>query len=171
MVVKHLRRATLTDGTTARESRRTGGASVPVGRDPADPVMTLRTPLYTLEDDQESLFLIIELPGASPNKIDLEVTDHDLVITATSDAIGAQSLFYRYHGTLTLPEEISRMIPRPSTTTGCCGLSFRRSEHRHRSGGKWRSRKHDLQKSKNRARCCRFECAKMRFGSHKLLVK
>jgi HSP20 family molecular chaperone IbpA len=106
MVVKHLRRATLADGTTARESRRAVGASVPLGREPADPIVTLRTPLYSLEDDQESLLLIIELPGAGPNKIDLEVTDHDLVITATSDPIGAESLFYRYHGTLTLPEEI-----------------------------------------------------------------
>jgi HSP20 family molecular chaperone IbpA len=106
MVVKHLRRATLADGTTAREGKKTGGANVPIGRDPAGPVVTLRTPLYTLEDDQESFLLIIELPGASPNKIDLEVTDHDLVITGTSDPIAAESLFYRYNGTLTLPEEI-----------------------------------------------------------------
>jgi HSP20 family protein len=88
------------------ERKRTVGASVPVNRDPADQVVTLRTPLYTLQNDQESLLLFIELPGVSANKIDVEVTDHDLVITAVSDPIDAEGPFYRYYGTLTLPEEI-----------------------------------------------------------------
>jgi HSP20 family protein len=88
------------------ERKRTVGASAPVGRDPVDQVVTVRTPLYTLQDDQESLLLFIELPGVSPNKVDLEVTDHDVVITAVSDPIDAEGPFYRYYGTLTLPEEV-----------------------------------------------------------------
>jgi HSP20 family protein len=88
------------------ERKRTVGANVLLGRDPADQAVTLRTPLYTLQDDQESLLLFIELPGVSANKIDVEITDHNLVITAVSDPIDAEGPFCRYYGTLTLPEEI-----------------------------------------------------------------
>jgi len=87
------------------ETKKSVGPSVPGARDPADRSPIPRAPLYSSQDDKVSLLLFIELPGVSTNKIDLEVSDHDLLVTATTDPY-AKEYCYKYSGALTLQEEI-----------------------------------------------------------------
>jgi HSP20 family protein len=69
------------------------------------PAAAIRMPLYTLLDQGDEFSLLVELPGADPHKIDLEINVSELTIQAGL-AGSIKRVFNSYGGTLKLPDSV-----------------------------------------------------------------
>jgi HSP20 family protein len=70
------------------------------------PARVIRAPLYSLRDQGDDFFLAVEIPGADPHKIDLELNTAELRIHAGLSERLKRHLPGSYQGSLNLPESV-----------------------------------------------------------------
>ena len=64
-----------------------------------------RTPLYTLKDEGDTFSLMVEIPGADPHEISVELNASELMINASLSK-SAKASFSAYRGTLQMPQQV-----------------------------------------------------------------
>jgi HSP20 family protein len=87
--------------TSAYASNYFGG--VDMSTDPTDPY---RVPLYGIQEDESTYVVEIELPGADPESIDLEIGPDEVEVSTDTRPDDEGSRGWPFLGRLTLPESI-----------------------------------------------------------------
>lgn len=70
------------------------------------PATDVRAPLYSLWDQGDEFLLLVEIPGADPHKIDLELNVTQLTIHASLSERFKHRRLGSYRGSLNLPESV-----------------------------------------------------------------
>jgi HSP20 family molecular chaperone IbpA len=79
---------------------------IPTGGQAPSPAPNVRAPLYSLHDKGDDLLVVVEIPGADPHKIDLEVNATTLTIHASLSERLKRDRLGSYRGSLNLPEPV-----------------------------------------------------------------
>jgi len=79
---------------------------IPSGDETTSPAPDIRAPLYFLRDLGDEFLLAIEIPGADPHKIDLELNAAQLTIHAGLSERLKRDRLGSYRGSLNLPEQV-----------------------------------------------------------------